>query len=63
VARAGGLLTDEGGKPALAVRTEEFLGKDSEMIACEVECRRDGVGARDGAVFVELNMPTMDAER
>lgn len=57
MARANGLLRDDAGSPALAVRPEEFLAKDSDMIACEVECRRDGIGGSDGAVFVELDMP------
>ncbi|HEX2838011.1 MAG TPA: ATP-grasp domain-containing protein [Phycisphaerales bacterium] len=43
VARSGGLLKDAGGMPAITVTTQELMAKDSEMIACEVECRRDGV--------------------
>lgn len=50
IARAAGLLKDEQGAPALAVTQDAFATKDSELIACEVECRRDGV---DG-LFVEL---------
>lgn len=57
IARAAGLLRDEGGAPALAVTPGEFAAKDSEMIACEVECRRDGIGGAEGAVFVELACP------
>ena len=53
VSRASGLLKDDRGSPALAVSAEEFGSKDSEMIACEVECRRDGVEG----VFVELEIP------
>jgi succinyl-CoA synthetase beta subunit len=53
IARANGLLRDDAGRPALAVSPQEFLAKDSDMIACEVECRRDGI---DG-LFVELDMP------
>lgn len=56
VARCGGLLKDEGGRPAIAGTAEEFAGKDSEMIACEVECRRDGIEG----VFVELRVPGLD---
>ncbi len=52
-ARSGGLLRDVAGAPELTVSPEEFFGKDSEMIACEVECRRDGI---DG-LFVELPIP------
>jgi succinyl-CoA synthetase beta subunit len=57
IQRASGLLRDDGGKPALTVSAEEFAGKDSEMIACEVECRRDEIGGQDGAIFVELDIP------
>jgi succinyl-CoA synthetase beta subunit len=52
-ARANGLLRDDSGRPALALTPQEFLAKDSDMIACEVECRRDGAGG----VFVELDLP------
>jgi succinyl-CoA synthetase beta subunit len=57
IARANGLLRDEAGKPAITVKPEEFLAKDSDLIACEVECRRDGIGG----VFVELEIPSLDA--
>jgi succinyl-CoA synthetase beta subunit len=53
IARAAGLLKDDAGKPALTVKPDELMGKDSELIACEVECRRDGVGG----LFVELEIP------
>ncbi|MBX3358796.1 MAG: acetate--CoA ligase family protein [Phycisphaeraceae bacterium] len=56
VARASGLLKDTGGTPALAVTAEELLTKDSELIACEVECRRDGIDA----VFVDLDLPGLE---
>ncbi len=56
--RANGLLKDAGGTPAITVSEQEFLAKDSDMIACEVECRRDGIGGADGAVFVELDLPS-----
>jgi succinyl-CoA synthetase beta subunit len=55
IARANGLLRDDAGRPALAVKPEEFLMKDSDMIACEVECRRDGVEG----LFVALDMPPL----
>ncbi|MGH7131981.1 MAG: ATP-grasp domain-containing protein [Phycisphaerales bacterium] len=57
VLRAGGLLKDDGGKPAITLKPEELLMKDSDFIACEVECRRDGI---DG-LFVELEIPGLDA--
>lgn len=53
ISRAAGLLRDDAGKPALAVTPEELMGKDSELIACEVECRNAGVEA----VFVDLEIP------
>jgi succinyl-CoA synthetase beta subunit len=59
IARSNGLFRDDGGKPAVTVRPDELLSKDSDLIACEVECRRDGVGGPDGAVFVELDIPDL----
>lgn len=56
ISRSGGLLKDNGGRPALAVTAEEFAAKDSEMIACEVECLRAGVEG----IFVELDIPGLD---
>jgi succinyl-CoA synthetase beta subunit len=53
IPRSSGLLRDESGKPGLAVSAEELLGKDSELIMCEVECRNAGVEG----VFVELEVP------
>jgi hypothetical protein len=56
IARSNGLLTNAGGVPELTVSATEFLAKDSDMIACEVECRRDGIGGSAGAIFVELSL-------
>lgn len=53
IARSNGLLRDAGGKPEITVTPEAFLAKDSDLIACEVECRRDDVEG----VFVELWLP------
>jgi hypothetical protein len=53
IARSSGLLCDENGRPA---PTEDLTTKDSELIACEVECRRDRI---DG-VYVELKTPGLD---
>lgn len=50
-----GLIRDDGGRPALS---EEASGKDSELIACEIECRRGGLDA----VFVDLPVPGLDPE-
>lgn len=56
-ARANGLLKDDAGSPALTTTSDAFLAKDSDMIACEVECRRDGIEG----LFVELDIPGLDA--
>jgi len=54
---APNVLKDERGKPAPATpRPEDFAAKDSELIACEVECRRAGVEA----IFVDLDVPGMN---
>ncbi len=53
IARANGLLRDERGSPAITVTPGEFVSKDSDLIACEVECRRDGIEG----LFVELDIP------
>jgi succinyl-CoA synthetase beta subunit len=49
-ARSAGLLRDDGGRPDVV---GDVTAKDSEFIACEIECRRDGIGG----IFVELEMP------
>lgn len=59
ISRSNGLLKDDAGKPATTVTSEAFLAKDSDMIACEVECRRDGI---DG-VFVELDIPGLEVAK
>ncbi len=53
LANAAGLLRDERGGPVATLPEAELMAKDSEMIACEVECRRGGVEA----VFVDLGIP------
>jgi hypothetical protein len=53
VARSAGLLRDDGGRPGVA---GDVTAKDSEFIACEVECRRDGVPG----VYVELAIPGLN---
>ena len=52
------LLKDDNGSPVLAVGEEDIAGKDSELIACEVECRRAGVPG----LFVQLDIPGLNAE-
>ena len=50
------LLKNENGKPVLAVREEEAIGKDSELIMLEIECRRAG----KPVVFVDLPVEGID---
>lgn len=57
IARAAGLLRDEQGRPALTVTPEALLMKDSDLIACEVECWRDGIEG----FFVELEITGLDS--
>ncbi|MCC6429208.1 MAG: acetate--CoA ligase family protein [Phycisphaerales bacterium] len=57
IARTGGLLKDESGKPAPSLPSDEFQTKDSELIAAEIDCRRDRIGGPDGAIFVQLDLP------
>src|SRR5437899_13049041 len=42
-ANSGGLILDRDGAPAAALSTEEFATKDSELLACDVECRLAGI--------------------
>ncbi len=59
ISRSNGLLRDNNGRPALTCTADEFLAKDSDMIASEVECRRDGIEG-DGGVFVVLDIPGLN---
>jgi succinyl-CoA synthetase beta subunit len=51
------LKLDDDGRPVLAIDTEEAAGKDSELIACEIECFR----ASKPVVFVDLSIPGLDS--
>ena len=54
LAEFGGAVFDiRGGKPALKLSAEEVAGRDSELIACEVECRAKA----NDAVYVHLPIP------
>ncbi|MGD9690542.1 MAG: ATP-grasp domain-containing protein [Phycisphaerales bacterium] len=53
IARSSGRLRSTAGRPEPTVTPEAFLTCDSDMIACEVECRRDGIEG----LFVELDLP------
>ncbi len=49
------LKDDHGGPVPATARPEDFATKDSELIACEVECRRAGIDA----IFVDLHIPNL----
>jgi len=53
---SGGLIVDNKGAPTPSLPNEEFTTKDSELLACDVECRLAGV---DG-FYLELDVPGLD---
>jgi succinyl-CoA synthetase beta subunit len=53
---SGGLIVDRADAPAIALSTEEFATKDSELVACDVECRLAGI---DG-FYLELDIPGLN---
>src|SRR5213592_247384 len=53
---SGGLIVDRGGAPVSSVPGEEFATKDSELLACDVECRLGGVEG----FYLELDIPGLD---
>ena len=53
---SGGLIVDHKGTPGSSLPNEEFMTKDSELLACDVECRLAGV---DG-FYLELDVPGLD---
>ena len=53
---SGGLIIDCDGKPAAALSADEFATKDSELLACDVECR---LGEVDG-FYLEIEIPELD---
>ena len=53
---SGGLIADRGGVPGTSVPDEEFANKDSELLACDVECRLAGVEG----FYLELDIPGLD---
>lgn len=53
---SGGLIVDRDGRPASALPNEELASKDSELLACDVECRLAGI---DG-FYLELHIPGLD---
>jgi succinyl-CoA synthetase beta subunit len=55
-AHSGGLIIDRDGAPAAALPNEEFVTKDSELLACDVECRLAGIEG----FYLELEIPGLD---
>jgi succinyl-CoA synthetase beta subunit len=53
---SGGLIVDRANAPVSALPTEEFATKDSELLACDVECRLAGVES----FHLELDIPGLD---
>ena len=54
---SGGLIVDHAGAPIISELTsEEFAAKDSELLACDVECRLAGVEG----FHLELDIPGLD---
>jgi succinyl-CoA synthetase beta subunit len=53
---SSGLIADRGGAPAAARSNEEFANKDSELLACDVECRLAGVEG----FHLELDIPGLN---
>src|SRR5882724_8164410 len=53
---SGGLIVDRAGGPAISLSSEEFANKDSELLACDVECRLAGVEG----FYLELDIPGLD---
>jgi succinyl-CoA synthetase beta subunit len=53
---SGGLIVDDKGVPASSLPNEEFATKDSELLACDVECRLSGVEG----FYLELAIPGLD---
>src|SRR5437016_5544911 len=53
---SGGLIVDHKGRPASWLPNEEFATKDSELLACDVECR---LAVLDG-FYLELDIPGLD---
>jgi succinyl-CoA synthetase beta subunit len=53
---SGGLIADCAGAPVAALASEEFANKDSELLACDVECRLAGVEG----FYLELDIPGLD---
>jgi succinyl-CoA synthetase beta subunit len=53
---SGGLIIDRDGAPVAALSNEEFATKDSELLACDVECRLANIEG----FYLELEIPGLD---
>jgi succinyl-CoA synthetase beta subunit len=53
---SGGLIVDRKGLPAPSLTDEEFVTKDSELLACDVECRLAGIEG----FYLELDIPGLN---
>jgi succinyl-CoA synthetase beta subunit len=53
---SGGLIMDHAHAPAAVLPSEEFANKDSELLACDVECRLAGIEG----FYLELDIPGLD---
>jgi len=53
---SSGLIVDRNGTPEPGLPDEEFATKDSELLACSVECRMAGVEG----FFLQLDVPGLD---
>jgi succinyl-CoA synthetase beta subunit len=53
---SSGMIADRDGAPAPSLPTEEFAIKDSELLACSVECRMAGLEG----FFLQVDVPGLD---
>jgi succinyl-CoA synthetase beta subunit len=53
---SSGLIVDRADAPAMALTSDEFANKDSELLACDVECRLAGIEG----FYLELDIPGLD---
>jgi succinyl-CoA synthetase beta subunit len=53
---SAGLIVDRNGAPVSPLPNEEFATKDSELLACDVECRLAGIEG----FYLELDVPGLD---
>ncbi len=55
-AHSGGLIVDRAGVPAPSIPADEFASKDSELLACDVECTLAGIEG----FYLELDIPGLN---